>query len=175
MISSTTVSFVVLAVSTLFGGSKGEAAQSAIAAASSFAAVAAAIIAWKSYTAATRPNVIAFFECADDYDSVFFTVMNTGNSPAFHISLLFSRPLPVPREDVDSLTGGFVGLGIPMLAPGDKRTTYINTSKAVDDAWPDGVATVYVYYSNSREKPAASTPRGEFTLDAYSFYGMHLG
>lgn len=140
-----------------------------------FMAVAAGFSAYaaiKTYRSANSPLVIAHLAVDDDSDEFFFKVENVGKSPAYGIVMDFSEPISPFPDEMEVLEQGFIGRGIPMLAPGDSRITELARTKEYVNKMKDRVVTVSLTYFSGAKKCRFQKMRGDFVIDANSFIGF---
>lgn len=139
-----------------------------MAAAAGFSAYAAIM----TYRSANSPLVIAHLAVDDDSDEFFFKVENVGKSPAYGIVMDFSEPISPFPDEMEVLEQGFIGRGIPMLAPGDSRVTELARTKEYVNKMKDRVITVSLTYFSGAKKRRFQKMRGDFAIDANSFIGF---
>lgn len=138
------------------------------------AAAGSAVAAFLSYRSAESPLVVAHLFVDDDNDEVFFKVENIGKSPAYGITIEPSDPISPFPEEMETLGMGFIGRGIPMLAPGDKRVTEITDIDEYVKVMRGKQITVRVRYYSGARKLWFQKRKGDFVIDAYSFIGFKV-
>lgn len=146
---------------------------------SAFAAIAAicsAYVAVRAYQRAKAADVAAFLRRDEDTGGVMFVVSNIGGGCAWDVAVEDfdykfvgyrkegGPPDHKAREDVRRT---FIEKGIPMLAPGESRQTFICDSEYAKDEIGDATATVTVRWRQSRRLGLMKSRNS--TLDYYSF------
>lgn len=138
------------------------------------AAIAAVAVSVYIHKQSTSPEVCARLTTDDDRDMVFFVVENIGRGTAYNISLRFNRQLPLLEEDVRDVYSGFVGRGIPMLTPGDKRSTQLCMIDEFHKIMGNGTILADVYFFDAYERAGKDPIHRSYVLDAYSFVGYQV-
>lgn len=140
--------------------------------------VTAAAVAVGTFRRSAQPYVIAYIARDEDDGSVLLVVRNIGNGCAWNVSisgfdLSFAGFYPVSDlKMIDyrkKIQGTFIFRGIPMLAPGESRSTVIANMGYASQHLSDKESIITVEYSTAKNSREWRKRREEFALDYYSF------
>ncbi len=132
--------------------------------------IAAVLAALYLYRADQRPDIIAYLSHDRDNGCVIFVVENVGKGVARDLRIDFFDFGMIQEQFRDFVRErSFVSKGIPLLVPGENRSTIVLSEPEIKD-YPSVKAEVELSYKR-KGLVRPRTEKRSFSLDYYSFPG----